>query len=191
MPSAMIHLLTAKKFSKDADVLFFIGNVAPDCIKGREAKDITHFRDLALKDRDYALEKLKKDTDRKDPFQLGILLHLFLDRKWDESAIKDYKRNFTGNDFFLPYRREIHNISSYLYHHEDWAKQLWRDMIEVPREKYGTSNIFSADGIRDYLEYNYIWHNENNLPFSEYFSRDYVDKFTDEGAREFSLWLNA
>jgi len=33
MPSSMVHLLTAYKYDPNASVLFWVSNIAPDCVQ--------------------------------------------------------------------------------------------------------------------------------------------------------------
>ncbi len=77
MSSAMVHIECAKKYDANAPTMFYTGNIAPDLLGTREAKDKTHFR--GTEDRFGALMRFSETLDLSDPFQKGILMHLFLD----------------------------------------------------------------------------------------------------------------
>lgn len=61
MPSTMVHILTAYKIKPDSLALFWIGNLAPDCISDRNIKDIFDLRKAA--DRESALKNFAETID--------------------------------------------------------------------------------------------------------------------------------
>lgn len=127
MSSAMVHLQCAKKYDADAPILFYTGNIAPDLLDTREAKDKTHFR--GVPERFDALHHFAQTLNLSDPFQKGILMHLFLDLHWDRDGYDVYRAVHEKEEgWFTRYRREIFLASAYLYHHTDYAKQLFFDM---------------------------------------------------------------
>ncbi len=128
MPAAMMHLNTALAYREDADPLFLIGNLAPDCLDIREFKDRTHFR--SSPDRKGDLCSLRDRTDRNDSFELGVLLHLFLDYKWDHITENDFRHVFfpDGVFRFQYYRGQIHKISACLYYASEKNAKLWETL---------------------------------------------------------------
>jgi len=127
MSSAMVHIQCAKKYDASAPTLFYTGNIAPDLLGTREAKDKTHFRGVS--DRFDALMRFAQTLDLHDPFQKGILMHLFLDLHWDREGYDKYKTAHEHEQgWFVRYRREIFLASAYLYHHTDYAKELFFEM---------------------------------------------------------------
>ena len=129
MSSAMVHLSCAKAYDPHAPVLFYSGNIAPDLLGTREAKDKTHFRDVPTERRRDALMAFAETLSLDDPFQKGVLLHLFLDLHWDREGYEPYRLAHGEEEgWFLRYRQEIFLASAYLYHHTPWAKELFFEM---------------------------------------------------------------
>lgn len=191
MPSSMIHLMTAKKVHPDSPVLFYIGNVAPDAAYGREFKDKTHFRDI--QDRESALLKLA-DKIQND-FEEGVLLHLFLDWKWDSGPMQAFIRNY-GNDWFLPYREDIGQVSALLFHRDKWFGEMWEEMMEYDPGEYMliykellcvTESEMAGTDITDFLRRNYKFHTAN-LGNPTFYMPEFVDEFTDTVAQEYIDW---
>ena len=106
MSSAMVHIECAKKYDANAPILFYTGNIAPDLLGTREAKDKTHFRGIS--DRFGALMRFAETLDLSDPFQKGVLMHLFLDLHWDREGYDKYRAEHEHEDgWFFRYRRII------------------------------------------------------------------------------------
>ncbi len=190
MPSAMIHLNTALAYNNDADILFLIGNLAPDCLDIREFKDRTHFRSSA--DRAGDLRRLRDATDRDDVFSMGVLLHLFLDYKWDSLTSNEFGKVFFPNGVFAfkYYRDEVHKTSSYLYHNTPGAPELWHKLCGCPPEKYDVHPEFHAKDIREYLKVNAEWNEKIKTPPSDVFLPETVSSFIERSAREFKDFLD-
>ena len=129
MSSAMVHLTCAKLYDPNASTLFYLGNIIPDLLSTREAKDVTHFRHLPPQQRQEALLKFAEGLDLSDPLEKGVLLHLFLDLHWDKVGYEPYRNAHEGEEgWFARYRQEIFLASAYLYHHTPWAKELFFEM---------------------------------------------------------------
>lgn len=73
--------MMAHKINPNGDVLYYLGNIAPDAVSDWKKKDLTHFRNL--ENRRDALDDLARKIDPTDSFAEGILMHLYLDWKWD------------------------------------------------------------------------------------------------------------
>ena len=127
MPSMMVHLLTATKVCPDAPALFWLGNVAPDAIGSREEKDKSHFR--TIPNRIDALRDLALSISGENPFSEGVLLHLYLDLRWDIEAYQNFAVAYTGEDWFRAYRNEIALASAWLFHHATWSMEVWQEML--------------------------------------------------------------
>ncbi len=189
MPSAMIHLKTALEYNNDASLLFLIGNLAPDCLDIREIKDVTHFR--ISSDRCGDLRRLRDATDKNNPFDFGVLLHLFLDYKWDNVTENEFGNVFfaDGTFAFRFYREQITHATSYIYNHTGYSKRLWDALCSVPEGEYDAHPSFRANDIKRFLLYNAEWNEKNELSASEIFTPEYVDAFIKRSASEFSDFL--
>jgi hypothetical protein len=129
MSSAMVHLSCAKEYDFNGSTLFYTGNIAPDLLSTREAKDVTHFRNIPPERRMDALLHFAETLCPDDPFHKGILMHLFLDLHWDREGYEPYRRAHDREEgWFYRYRQEIFLASAYLYHHTPWAKELFLEM---------------------------------------------------------------
>ncbi len=189
MPSAMIHLNTALTYAPDASPLFLVGNLAPDCLDIRELKDRTHFR--SSPDREGDLIRLRDRTDKNDPFHFGILLHLFLDYKWDRLTEHDFRDVFfpDGVFRFKYYRDQIHSATSYLYNTAPHSDALWQSLCDVDPEEYASHPDFAASDIKAFLDFNFEWNKKTNRPPSEVFTPDTVNSFISRSAKEFEEFL--
>lgn len=101
MPGSMVHLLMARKVNPKDSILFYIGNIAPDAVTNWKEKDVTHFRNLP--DRSEALATLARQTSPSDDFAEGVLLHLYMDWRWDTLVRHEFIKA-TGSDWFTKYR---------------------------------------------------------------------------------------
>jgi len=186
VPSMMIHLLAAHKLCADTEPLFCIGTVAPDAVRSREEKDITHFR--TAKNRERALVELAEKTKKDSPFEEGVLLHLFLDWRWDNKAYKNYSVTHDEENWFYTYRHEIALAGAYIYHNCDWSREVWQGMLECPESMYGKTPGVCDREVTEFLKRNYRWHEENNIGPSEAYSPEFVEDFTNRTVVEFFNW---
>ena len=189
MPSTMIHLLTAYKYNPEASTAFWIGNIIPDSVRDWKEKDKTHFRDRP--DRFNALEEMAHSLNLEDELSEGILLHLFLDYLWDSSPMHNYIKNFTGDSWFIAYRQEIALAGAWLYHHVNWSKRVWDEMISFPTSGYEKAPSISKENVPDFIARNSKWHYENNIGPSPAFPPDFVEEFTDKAVIEFKKWIES
>lgn len=187
MSSAMVHLSCAKKVDANAPVLFYTGNIAPDLIGEREAKDRTHFRGVS--DRFGALHRFADGLDLTDPLCRGVLLHLFLDLHWDREGYDVYRAAHSSEPGWFPrYRREIFLAGAYLYHHDPGAPALFLEMSRtfLPVDP---SLEFPCGITRDALQsfVSRTWYPMLNAceAYSEAFPPAFVEQFTDFVAGEF------
>ena len=160
MPSSMIHLLTAHKVDLSGSLLFMIGNVAPDAVANWQEKEIKHFRNCS--NRAQALINLAGNTEKADDFAEGILLHLYLDWKWDTSVRDDFIKK-VGDEWLLKYREELSLAGSYAFHHTDWSKSVWEQMDSYDAAMYGKVDGATAGELKDFICRNNRWHNDNNI----------------------------
>jgi hypothetical protein len=179
----MIHLIAAKKVRPEGSILFYVGNLALDAVMNGHDKDIVHFRNVD--DRLSALISLAKETS--GDFAEGILLHLYLDWKWDEIVRKKYIDE-TGGDWFAAYRNELSLAGSYAFHNIDWTKQLWIDMDALDTNSYGITPRATTDDVKNFVSRNNKWHNNTITKPSPAFSPDLIDEFTSRIAKEFIDW---
>lgn len=186
MSSAMVHLACAKRYDPSAPTLFYTGNIAPDLLGTREAKDKTHFR--GIPDRFGALHRFAETLDFSDPFQKGILLHLFLDLHWDREGYDVYRASHENeSDWFAKYRREIFLVSAYLYHHTDYAKPLFLDMNRtfLPVGAPVICGI-TRDGLQKFVARTWYLLLNARHAYSDVFPPDFVEQFNGFVCSEFA-----
>lgn len=186
MPSMMIHLLAAHKLCADKEPLFCVGTVAPDAVKTREKKDITHFR--TAKNRVEALTKLAHNTNSENPFDEGILFHLYLDYLWDKKSFCSYKNTHKEDGWFFSYRSEIAMAGSYIYHNTDWSGEVFKKMLSCLKERYGKTPGASSTEVYEMIKRNNAWHQVNNIGPSSEYTPEFVEKFTDIAAEKYLKW---
>lgn len=192
MPSTMIHLLAAYEISPNAQDLFWVGNFAPDYTNDRQFKDEIHFRNTS--DRMEALRQLRKKIDSNNPFESGWLLHLFVDACWDEIMIpafqQKYKNNSAYKDWFIKYREETGLASYYLYHHIDWAPQIWAQILNADLSIIESELPINQYEIQWYRERVYRKHSESDInSVSLEYSKDRLLDFSRKTAHKYMEWL--
>lgn len=187
MPSPMIHLLAAYEINPEAPDLFWVGNLVPDYTNDRQLKDEIHFRNAS--NRMDALSQLRKNINYNNPFESGWLFHLFVDACWDEK-IPVFQQKYRVQDWFIKYREETALASFYLYHHMDWAPQVWAqilraDLSNIPSELPITQ--CEAEGYRDRL---YKRHSESKIDsVSMEYNEELLLDFSRKTAYKYREWI--
>ncbi len=189
MPCAMMHLVCAKLYDPSADVAFYIGNEAPDCMDIREIKDKSHLR-IYTDDREEKLIEFAHTLDLHDPYQLGVLMHLYVDMLWDRGPMAEHKRNYKGECWFRDYRWQIRLIGTHIYNNVDWSKQIWIDMCRADEFEYNTLDIFPSEKIKGYLIFNRDRDRSLETTPSPDFPPDLVDAFCVDAVESFRKFLN-
>lgn len=189
MPCAMMHLECAMLYDKNADISFFVGNESPDCMDIREIKDKSHFR-IYTHDREEKFLEFVRTLDTRDPYLLGVVLHLYADMLWDAGPMKRHKESYTGDNWFMDYRRQIRLIGTHLYKNREWAADLWAEMCNVPESKYDTLELFPAEKIKSYLIYNRDRSRVDETTPSPDFPPEMVDEFCVRTVESFRQWLD-
>jgi hypothetical protein len=182
MPSSMIHLLTAYKYNPNASVLFWIGNIAPDSVSDWKEKDKTHFRDKSY--RLNALREFAFTMNLSDDFSKGILIHLLLDYYWDSYPMHYFIENYKEGNWFPNYRHEIALAGGWLFHHTEWSKTVWDEMIT-----YDNIHGIVKEDVVDFIKRNRKWHIENNIGPSSAFTPDFIEEFTSKVAVDLKSWI--
>ena len=187
MPSSMVHLMAAYEYRPDAPGEFWLGNIVPDCIDDWKEKDKFHFRDVP--DRGQALNNFAESIRKDDLFSEGMLLHLFVDWKWDEDLRRQYISNYNSGDWFQPYRNEIGLLSARLYHDTHWSAKVWEDMLscDIPRfiRDY---KVISEDFSLSILQRANKYHVENPSAQSLFYSVEAIKEFTFKTAKDYQYW---
>ena len=190
MPSCMIHLYAAHLLREGRGVLFCVGAVAPDAIEDWRAKDRTHLR--GVPDRAAALMAIARETDPRDDFAEGALLHLYADWRWDRDQLARYWASLggrpEGGDWVPYYRNEISLASAWIYHHSPWALPLWAELLAVPPEQYGPLPGMKREDIRAYLTRNFQWHEEHPGPPSALYPPEEAEAFVSETVKGYQAW---
>ena len=188
MPALMIHLLLAKKIKPGGSILFFIGNIAPDAVINWKEKDITHFRNLP--DRAEALAALALQTPPSDDFAEGVLLHLYLDWRWDLFVRDKYIKTVNGGNWVAKYRKELCLAGSHAFHQNMWAKDMLKQMASFDMAGYGKIPGATPIELKKLLSRINKWHNENNIGPSAIFTPEFVGNFITKVADEYNNWRN-
>ena len=101
MPSSMIHLSVAKRINSNTEIDFYIGNLAPDSILDSKKKEENHLRNNP--NREIALKEFTSTIDKNNVYLKGIVLHLFVDWKWDTLMMAEFAKK-NGDGWFPKYR---------------------------------------------------------------------------------------
>jgi hypothetical protein len=194
MPGATIHLAAAREFDAGANGLFFIANLAPDFTDAREIKTIIHLRNEP--DRASALRALRETIDTENTFELGWLLHLFADWRWDTTVIPDFEANYKGDgSWFIAYRAELGRLSHSMYHNEPWSREVWakinaEDTRNALRDMRSVTSVLPVPLELDwYREHVLARHARNKDAVPQVFSAAMALEFAAETAKKFREWL--
>ncbi len=188
MPCAMMHLQCAKHFNANADIAFYIGNLAPDALDIREIKDKTHLR-IYTDGREAMLIRYAKSLDTRDSYQLGTLLHLYADMFWDRGPMKRHQDEYKGDNWFRDYRNQNRMICSHMFNAKPWAKPLWEKMTQADEKLYSSVDLFSPSDIKSYLLRNYDWHCNSDLGPATDFTVKTIEDFCRNTAENFKKWI--
>lgn len=189
MPSSMVHLITAYKYNPNLSAEFWVGNIAPDSIVDWKERDKFHLRNEH--DRQIALIEFAKSVEKDDWFSEGILLHLFVDWKWDEDMRQQFIHNHSSDDWFLPYRNEIGLLSARLYHYHDWSKRIWEDMIGCNILKFIKTDVIRVENIIDFLNRANNYHIKNPLAQPLFYSIEAIEEFTSKVVKDYDTWRSS
>ena len=181
----MIHLLAAHEVDPAGNALYWVGSVAPDAVSNWKEKEITHYRNLS--DRKEAITELAAGTDRNNAFEEGMLLHLFVDWKWDVSVKEEYIAR-TGENWFPKYRHELGLSSSFAFHHTDWSREIWRQIDSCDISDYGLVNGATAEEVKELISRNSKWHHDFNIGPSAAFPPELIESFIDRVVKDYSIW---
>jgi hypothetical protein len=185
MPSTMLHILTAYKVNPNASDLFWIGTIAPDAFISWKEKDKNHFRHL--EDRESKLRTLSKSIDNENSFDEGVLLHLYLDWKWDLGPQRELRREHKG-DWFNLYEKEMISSSIWLFHNKSWCKRIWLEMLDCEENKYGTIDGLVSNDIKEYIKRIFEYHVQHRSDVPSIFTPGLIETFTDFVAQEYLTW---
>lgn len=189
MPCAMMHLVCAKLYDNNADIAFYIGNEAPDCMDIREIKDKSHFR-IYTDDREQRLTEFARTLDLNDPYELGVLLHLYVDMLWDRGPMAEHRKSYKGDDWFHDYRWQIRLIGTHIYKTVEWSKDIWVDMCKADERKYSSLELFPSEKIKSYLVFNRDRDRSKETTPSPDFPPELVDRFCKDAVESFKGYLN-
>ena len=185
MPSSMTHLLCAKMLLPDAPTRFFVGNISPDCIDVREFKDRTHFRELPVEKRLDALRDMARALDMSDPYQYGVVYHLFADYTWDTGPQAAHREWYRGDDWFHDYRFAINECGREIYRRYPWGEALWADMAALDESEYAAITEYPSDAIKGFILRGQKRAAEPITKPSDFFTPELVDAYCAETAERF------
>ena len=187
MPVPTIHMLIAKKVNPNADIDFYVGNLAPDAITAGEIKNKVHLYDAS--DWEDALRKFafKANND----YLKGMVLHLFADRKfhvfWNENTNFPWQES---KEFWEKYREYNRQIDSYAYHNTEWAYSLYEEMENWDYSGFSKTDFITRDDLKSAIMEHRQWLIENKFDLPSVFPPSFVEKFVDSSAEDFNRWFS-
>ena len=195
MPNSIIHLFVAKKVNHNAEIDFYIGNLAPDSVIDQKIKSTVHFRSAA--DRKAALEGFASTLDRKNEYIKGVILHLFVDLRWEETPLV---RDFIENQCRVrdnKYWNEIGHLklwnemeaATYAFTHTDWSRNLLEQMEQSNIANFTEMEHITKNGLKAHIHNQWRWMEEKNIEPSKVFTPMFIEKFSKDTAGEFTEWF--
>ncbi|MBR3837542.1 MAG: hypothetical protein IKJ74_05275 [Clostridia bacterium] len=186
MPATMMHVLAGHTLRPNGSDSFFLGCILPDCVDAhRELKDHLHFRDVPAEERLPALIRFGHGLDLTRDFDLGVLLHFYLDYLWDNGPQADHRRSYKGDLWFRDYRQELSKAGNRGATRMPWAAPLWARLRAPDPSLYENTLSLPEDEIQSFLEFNYNFHTGVSLPESPVFTDALVDSFTLDAVEKF------
>ena len=186
MPSSMIHLFVAKKVSPNAKIDFYIGNIAPDTVKERDKKIVTHLRNAP--DKESALKELALKIKGND-YLKGYLLHLFVDWKWEETLLADFAEK-EGEGWYSKYFDEVCKMASYYFHITEWSDELFEQMELCDDYDFVETEFLTKEAVKHRIQGQRKWSVENKIGPSDVFTPAVIDKFVNDTAADFNKWFS-
>ena len=187
MPTYMIHLYVAKKVNPNAKIDFYIGNLAPDAVSDREKKVIGHLRNAP--NMEAALKEFALKIDATNEYLKGILLHLFVDWKWNGSILADFAKQ-EGEGWYQKYYNEGELIEAYGFHNTDWAYDLWKQMDLCDYFNYVETDFIIKEEVKALINRSRKWKTANKTDPSAVFTPEIIKKFAEDTAADFTKWLS-
>jgi len=191
MPTWMIHLTVAKKVNRNAEIDFYIGNLAPDSVSDNDKRHTSHFRKAP--DREAALKEFALKLNNKNEYLKGVLLHLFTDLKWDSLILPDCIQK-NGDSWYRKYYDESGLIEFYMFHNTKWAYELWEQMDLCDNFDFFETQFIKREDIKEYIKSYRIrrsrnWEAESKTKPSTVFPPPFIEKFANDTAADFEKWL--
>jgi len=184
MPSSVIHLLVAKKINPIADIAFYIGNIAPDAVSDEQKKNIIHLRNVP--DREIALKDYILKVNNKNEYIKGIILHLFVDWKWDKLIIPDFEKEHGKNK----YGQAMITATLDAFHNTEWSYQLWEQMELCENYDFIETEYILKNEIRSFINNRRKWQMENKALSASIFTPSIIDKFVNDTVNDFNNWTS-
>ena len=187
MPSSVIHLLVAKKINPNASIDFYIGNIAPDAVSN-EQKAIIHLRDVP--EREIALKDYIRKVSSKSEYMKGVILHLFVDWKWDTLIIADFEK-IHGENWSSVYGKAMITATLNAHHNTEWSYKLWEQMEQFcDTFNFLETEYISKNDIKSFINNRRKWQTENKAESPSLFSPNMIDEFVNDTANDFNNWIS-
>lgn len=132
---------------------------------------------------------LGKCLDLERDFDFGALFHLYLDYLWDNGPQMSHRKGYTGENWFLDYRKELKMAGSRAAQRAPWNREVWERLHFADPALYESILDLPKEEADAFLDYNYHWHLENALPESEVFTDARVDAFLARSLKAFHAFL--
>jgi hypothetical protein len=184
----MVHLMTAYEYRPNSPAEFWVGNLAPDCIEDWQERDTFHLRNVA--DKEQAFDDFAKTISSDNLFSEGMLLHLFVDWKWDGDLRQQYIKNFHADDWFQSYRNEIGLLSARLYHDTFWSVKIWDEMLNCDIAEYNKTKNIPSENTLSILNRANKYHIENPSVEPCFYAVETIIDFTKKTAKDYRQWRN-
>ena len=182
MPGPMLHLSVAKKVNPNASIAFYVGTLTPDGIKDRLIKDKAHL--YGIPDREEAMKRFALKADNE--FLKGMLLHLFVDGKWQETHLSSFIEK-EGEGWFSKYYEENFKMTSFAFHNTDWAYNLLRQIENWDFNGFTETEFVTKDNVKWVSSELLV---NNKLEASAVFTPALIEKFANDIADDFAKWCS-
>jgi hypothetical protein len=184
MPSSVIHLLVAKKVNPAADISFYIGNIILDAVPNEQNKAALHLRNVP--EREIALKEYILKVNSKNDYIKGIILHLFVDWKWDTLIIADFEKEHGSSK----YKQAMITATLDAFHNTEWSYEIWKKMGQCDLFDFAETEYLSKNDIKSFINNRKKWQMENKALSDSLFTPEIIDKFVNDTASVFNDWIS-
>jgi len=189
MPRTTIHFLAAYKVNPNAGIDFHVGNIAPDTIRNENQKISFHFRDVT--DRQQALNEFALKVNSQNEYLKGIILHLFVDWKWDTTILPQFVEKH-GDNWKQKYDEETLLVAIYAFRSNEWICEILKQMEVWDTSGYVETDYITAKEIGYFVKgWRKGLQSSKQREISTEFSPPVIERFMNDTIQEFKEWYSS
>ena len=126
----------------------------------------------------------------KGEYIKGVILHLFVDWKWDTLIIADFIKTH-GENWSPIYGKAMIEATLDAFHNTEWSYELWEQMeLLCDSFDFTETEYILKNDIKSFINNRRKWQMENKALSLSEFSPYMIDKFVNDTANDFNYWIS-